>query len=95
MSILLAPFAWAGEDVLVVPGLSGQDCGRLVYGERAELKTLNPSVNVVLSSGFAEQNKIGAMLAQGLRGFIPKPYTREKLLEQVRSALDASRRPIG
>ncbi len=59
-----------------------------------ELKTLNPNVNVVLSSGFAEQNKIGAMLAQGLRGFIPKPYTRAKLLEQVRSTLDASRRPI-
>jgi CheY-like chemotaxis protein len=59
-----------------------------------ELKALSPSVNVVLSSGFAEQNKIGAMLAQGLRGFIPKPYTREKLLEQVRSTLDASRRPI-
>src|SRR3954451_10067523 len=55
-----------------------------------ELKTLNPSVNVVLSSGFAEQNKIGAMLAQGLRGFIPKPYTRENLLEQVRSTLDAA-----
>ena len=59
-----------------------------------ELKALNPGVNVVLSSGFAEQNKIGAMLAQGLRGFIPKPYTREKLLEQVRSTLDASGRPI-
>jgi CheY-like chemotaxis protein len=55
-----------------------------------ELKMINPSVNVVLSSGFAEQNKIGAMLAQGLRGFIPKPYTPEKLLEQVRSTLDAS-----
>jgi DNA-binding NarL/FixJ family response regulator len=48
----------------------------------------------VLSSGFAEQNKIGAMLAQGLRGFIPKPYTREKLLGQVRSTLDAPRRPV-
>jgi CheY-like chemotaxis protein len=59
-----------------------------------ELKALNPNVNVVLSSGFAEQNKIGAMLAQGLRGFIPKPYTRAKLLEQVRSTLDASRRSI-
>ena len=59
-----------------------------------ELKAINPSVNVVLSSGFAEQNKIGAMLAQGLRGFIPKPYTREKLLEQVRSAIEASQRPI-
>src|SRR5438874_972240 len=59
-----------------------------------ELKTIDPSVNVVLSSGFAEQNKIGAMLAQGLRGFIPKPYTRETLLEQVRSAIEASQRPI-
>lgn len=56
-----------------------------------ELRELNPEINVVLSSGFAEQSKIGAMLAQGLRGFIPKPYTREKLLEQVRSTLDASR----
>src|SRR6266853_1512108 len=41
-----------------------------------------------------QQNKIGAMLAQGLRGFIPKPYNREKLLEQVRSTLDAPGRPI-
>ncbi len=56
-----------------------------------ELRALNPSVNVVLSSGFAEQSKLAAMLAQGLRGFIPKPYTREKLLEQVRSTLDAGR----
>lgn len=59
-----------------------------------ELKAINPSVNVVLSSGFAEQSKIGAMLAQGLRGFIPKPYTREKLLEQVHSAIEASQRPV-
>src|SRR6266481_2098997 len=59
-----------------------------------ELKAINPGVDVVLSSGFAEQNKIGAMLAQGLRGFIPKPYTREKLLGQVRSTLDAPGRPI-
>ena len=56
-----------------------------------ELRALNPRIDVVLSSGFAEQNKLGAMLAQGLRGFIPKPYTREKLLSQVRSTLDASR----
>jgi CheY-like chemotaxis protein len=59
-----------------------------------ELKAINPRVNVVLSSGFAEQSKIGMMLAQGLRGFIPKPYTREKLLEQVQSAIEPSQRPI-
>jgi FixJ family two-component response regulator len=31
------------------------------------------------------------MLSQGLRGFLPKPYTQEKLLTQVRSTLDAIR----
>jgi CheY-like chemotaxis protein len=56
-----------------------------------ELRSINPKVNVVLSSGFAEQTKIASMLAQGLRGFIPKPYSREKLLEQVRSTLEADR----
>jgi CheY-like chemotaxis protein len=56
-----------------------------------ELRALNPDIAVVLSSGFAEQGKLGNMLAQGLRGFIPKPYTREKLLEQVRSTLDSAR----
>jgi CheY-like chemotaxis protein len=56
-----------------------------------ELCALNPDVAVVLSSGFAEQGKLGNMLAKGLRGFIPKPYTREKLLEQVRSTLDSDR----
>jgi len=56
-----------------------------------ELRSINPAVNVVLSSGFAEQTKIASMLAQGLRGFIPKPYSRDKLLEQVRSTLDAAR----
>ena len=54
-----------------------------------ELSALNPKVRVVLSSGFAEQSKFGNMLARGLHGFIPKPYTREKLLEQIRSVLDA------
>lgn len=56
-----------------------------------ELCVLNPEVAVVLSSGFGEQGKLGSMLARGLRGFIPKPYTREKLLVQVRSILDATR----
>jgi len=56
-----------------------------------ELRSINPNVDVVLSSGFAEQSKIAAMLTRGLRGFMPKPYTRDKMLEQVRSVLDAPR----
>jgi CheY-like chemotaxis protein len=56
-----------------------------------ELRKIRPDVAVMLSSGFAEQAKVRAMLAKGLRGFLPKPYTEEKLLAQVRIVLDSIR----
>jgi CheY-like chemotaxis protein len=56
-----------------------------------ELLQMNPRVPVVLSSGFTEQDRLRGMLAKGLRGFIPKPYTGEKLLTEVRSTLAAIR----
>lgn len=54
----------------------------------AEILQINPKAPVVLSSGFAEQERLRSMLARGLRGFIPKPYTQQKLLTQIRSVLD-------
>jgi len=54
-----------------------------------ELKALNPNVQIVLSSGFDEQAKLGNMLARGLRGFLPKPYTHARLIEQIRAILDS------
>jgi len=56
-----------------------------------ELRLINPRAQVLLSSGFTEQSKLNQMLSKGLRGFLPKPYTREKMLLQVRSAIDSSR----
>ncbi len=53
------------------------------------LRSIKPDVAVMLSSGFAEQDKVRAMLSKGLRGFLPKPYTEEKLLSQVRLTLEA------
>ena len=55
----------------------------------SELRMINPQVPVVLSSGFTEQDKLKWMLSKGLRGFIPKPYSQQKLLSQIRSTLDA------
>lgn len=54
-----------------------------------ELKQISPNAAIMLSSGFAEQDKVRNMLVRGLRGFLPKPYTKQKLLSQVRSTLDA------
>ncbi len=56
-----------------------------------ELLQLDPNVPVVLSSGFTEQERLRGMLAKGLRGFLPKPYTQDKLLSQIRATLDALR----
>lgn len=53
-----------------------------------ELLQIDKHVPVVLSSGFAEQERLRAMLSRGLRGFIPKPYTQQKLLTQIRATLD-------
>ncbi|MFQ3578171.1 MAG: response regulator, partial [Verrucomicrobiia bacterium] len=52
-----------------------------------ELRLINPSVGVILSSGFPPQAKLGSLLSRGLRGFMPKPYTRDKLVIQVKQAL--------
>ncbi len=56
-----------------------------------EILGMNPSAAVMLSSGFAEQQDVNAMLARGLRGFLPKPYTEERLLSQVRSTIAMTR----
>ncbi|CAN5394562.1 hypothetical protein BH20VER3_BH20VER3_16390 [soil metagenome] len=54
-----------------------------------ELKAIDPKVRVVLSSGFGEQAQLGSMLGRGLCGFLPKPYSHEKLITQIRSILEA------
>jgi CheY-like chemotaxis protein len=53
-----------------------------------ELRNINPNVPAVLTSGFVEQEDLDVMLAKGLRGFIPKPLTQQKLLSKVRALLD-------
>jgi len=58
-------------------------------GEKAfdELRRIDPSVRVILSSGFSEQDATTRFTGEGLAGFIQKPYRPEKLLEIVRAAL--------
>ena len=66
----------------IMPGIDGET----VFNE---LQRIYPEVAVVLSSGFAEQSKLNRMLARGLCGFIAKPYSQQRLLDQVRFILDA------
>ncbi len=54
-----------------------------------ELRKIDPSVSVILSSGFADQTKLNRMFSQGLKEFVAKPYTQQRLLSEIRNVLDS------
>jgi CheY-like chemotaxis protein len=55
----------------------------------SELQAMNPRVRVALTSGYCEQEQLEELHTRGLRGFIPKPLTQQKLILKVRAMLDA------
>jgi CheY-like chemotaxis protein len=47
------------------------------------LREIDGSVTVVLSSGYSEMEVLDQFAGQGVAGFLQKPYTASRLLEQV------------
>ena len=52
---------------LTMPRMDGEQCFR-------ELKTINPQVKVVISSGYNEQEVSQKFIGKGISGFVQKPY---------------------
>jgi CheY-like chemotaxis protein len=55
-----------------------------------ELRAVNPKIRTALTSGYVEQEELEDMLSKGLRGFLPKPLTQQKLVAKVRAMLDVA-----
>jgi len=68
---------------MTMPVMGGEEALR-------HLKTINPDVRVLLSSGFNEVEAVRRFTGKGLAGFIQKPYTAAALASKVRGVLDAS-----
>jgi nitrogen-specific signal transduction histidine kinase/CheY-like chemotaxis protein len=65
---------------MIMPGMSG--------GETFdELRAINPSVRVILSSGYSIDGKAQAIMKKGLRIFLQKPYRLHDLAKKIREAL--------
>jgi signal transduction histidine kinase len=62
-----------------MPGLNGPATLR-------ELRAIDPGVQVVFTSGYAE-GMLGSPEQEGAQGFVAKPYCEEELLAAVRTAL--------
>ena len=75
---------WAAIDLVILdfsmPGLSGD----LVFDE---LQAINPRVAAVVSGGFTHPDKLNQMLGQGLKGFLPKPFEKDKFIRQIQQVL--------
>jgi len=52
------------------------------------LKAINPTIKVLLSSGYSINEKADAILKQGCNGFIQKPFDLRKLSRKIRSVLN-------
>jgi len=61
---------------LTMPHMDGEQCFR-------ELRLLDPTVRVIMSSGYNEQDVTQRFVGKGLAGFIQKPYRLSELKQVI------------
>ncbi|MEW6673561.1 MAG: PAS domain S-box protein [Thermodesulfobacteriota bacterium] len=66
---------------MIMPGMSGKDTYET-------LKALNPSVKILLSSGYSLRDQTARILENGCDGFIQKPFSMRDLSRKLREILD-------
>lgn len=52
------------------------------------MKAINPDVKVILVSGYVEPETKAALLNNGVRAFVQKPYVPQEILRQAREVID-------
>lgn len=75
------------EDIALVVtdlGLPKYDGASVV----SKLLTVNPSLRIVVASGFFEPDVKSRLVSAGVRGFLSKPYRMDEVLTLVRNVLD-------
>jgi len=61
---------------MIMPGMeAGDTCDKL--------KSVNPAIKVLLSSGYSLDQNAGAIIARGCNGFIQKPFNMKFLQEKI------------
>ena len=66
---------------LTMPNLDGEETFR-------ELRKIDPSTRVIMSSGYNQQDVVTRFVGRGLAGFVQKPYTIPELSAVLQSVLD-------
>jgi PAS domain S-box-containing protein len=72
--------AWREIDVVILDMMLPKMSGRDIF---AALRRIDPAVKVLLASGYSLDGEAQALLDQGARGFLEKPFHVSTLLEKV------------
>jgi two-component system, cell cycle sensor histidine kinase and response regulator CckA len=73
---------------VVMPGLSGAELAR-------QVRQLHPRLPILLISGYTHGENLDRGVAQSACRFLPKPFTRQSLLQAVRDALEGQAAAAG
>ena len=65
---------------LIMPEMSGKDC-------LMELVNIDPSVKVLIASGFSPSDEMHKEISPLVKGFVHKPFGMTQLLDAVASVL--------
>ncbi|MGI8889180.1 MAG: response regulator [Chthoniobacterales bacterium] len=65
---------------LTMPLMDGEETFR-------RLRTIDPHATVVLNTGFISEDRLERMMADGLAGFVRRPYQPAEVVAQIRSVL--------
>ncbi len=68
---------------MTMPGISGEETFRL-------MREINPDAQIILSSGYNEQEAISYFVGKRLTGFIQKPYSLQTLRQKMKGYLSIS-----
>lgn len=66
---------------LVMPGMGGGETYKV-------LKSINPDIKVMLSSGYNIGGEAAEIMKHGINDFIQKPFTMTKLSHKIRGILE-------
>ena len=67
---------------LIMPDLGGAETFEF-------LKKMNPSLRILLSSGYGRDGQVEEILGRGCDGFIQKPFDMNELSSKIRGILDS------
>ena len=66
---------------LLMPEMSGRDC-------LMELVKIDPSVKVIVASGYAPEDALHREIRPLVKGFLHKPFNMTQFLEETRKIID-------